>query len=89
MMVNVSTKRGSELTNGVHLSNYSSTSHDFDTIKALLIQKYGRPISEETKPDELNVSVTTVLWSFPSTSIELSMRNGKGVIFLDYIEADT
>jgi hypothetical protein len=60
---------------------------DFDTLKMLLIQKYGTPANQETKKDEIGAHVTTVLWAFPSTAILLSLRE-ETVIYLEYKAAD-
>jgi hypothetical protein len=60
---------------------------DFDTLKTLLIQKYGSPANQETKRDDIGASVTTVLWTFPSTSILLSLRE-RSVIYLEYKATD-
>ena len=60
---------------------------NFDTLKTLLIQKYGAPVTQETKLDDIGAHVKTVLWTFPSTAITLSLREEK-VIFLEYKMTD-
>ena len=56
----------------VHARPFERLDPDFDTLKTLLIQKYGQPNSDETtmKFDE---KVKTVLWVLPSTSITLEL----------------
>ncbi len=66
--------------------------HDFDTLRTLLIQKYGSPINEETKR-EYGDPVKTVLWTFPSTSITLKLDQkasapNLGTITLQYMATD-
>jgi hypothetical protein len=60
---------------------------NFDTLRTLLIQKYGTPANQETKLDDIGAHVTTVLWTLPSTAIRLSLREEKG-IFLEYKATD-
>lgn len=62
---------------------------DFDTLKTLLIQKYGAPDNEEEKRGENFRLLKTVLWKFPSTSIALALEQSSslpnlGNIFLEY-----
>jgi hypothetical protein len=65
---------------------------DFDTLKTTLIQKYGHPAHEETKRGENNHLIKTVLWTFPSTSVLLTLEQSAllpnvGTIYLDYTAA--
>ncbi len=65
---------------------------DFDTLKTTVTQQYGHPSGEETKRGENNHIIKTVLWTFPSTSILLSLEQSAllpnvGTIYLDYTAA--
>jgi hypothetical protein len=65
---------------------------DFDTLKTTLTQQYGHPADEEMKRGENNHIIKTVLWTFPSTSILLSLEQSAllpnvGTIYLDYTAA--
>lgn len=62
---------------------------DFDSLKAMLTREYGAPGSEETKRGENFRLLKNVLWTFPSTSIVLSLEQSAslpnlGNIFLEY-----
>jgi hypothetical protein len=62
---------------------------DFDTLKTSLIQKYGHPAREEMKRGENFRLIKTVLWTFPSTSILMTLEQSAslpnlGNIYLDY-----
>jgi hypothetical protein len=84
-------KRGQDGISGVSLFSSEPTSTSFDTLKALLIQKYGSPASTETKMGGLNgaTKVTTVLWSLPSTSIFLIENQwSRGTLTVDYKATD-
>ena len=66
---------------------------DFDTLKAMLTQKYGPPDNEETKRGENFRLLKTVLWKFPSASVQLALEQSSslpnlGNIFLEYAEVD-
>ena len=66
---------------------------DFDTLKAMLTRQYGAPGSEETKRGENFRLLKNVLWTFPSTSIVLSLEQSAslpnlGNIFLEYTATD-
>ncbi len=66
---------------------------DFDTLKTMLIQKYGSPASEEAKRGENFRLLKTVVWTFPSTSILLTLEQSSslpnlGNIFVEYAEVD-
>jgi hypothetical protein len=62
---------------------------DFDTLRTTLIQKYSHPANEETRRGENGRIIKTVLWTFPSTSIILTLEQSTslpnlGTIYLDY-----
>lgn len=59
--------------------------HDFDTLKTLLIQKYGIPVNEEIKR-EYGDPVRTALWVFPSTSILLKISQKESLPSLGSID---
>jgi hypothetical protein len=66
---------------------------DFGTLKAMLTQKYGPPDNEETKRGENFRLLKTVLWKFPSASVQLALEQSSslpnlGNIFLEYAEVD-
>ena len=63
-------------------------SQDFDTLRTLLIQKYGHPANEETKRGENFRLIRTVLWTFPSTSIVLSLEQSASLPNLGNIDLD-
>ena len=74
---------------GLSTSPPSAGPQDFDTLKTMLIQKYGTAASEETKRGENFRLLKSVLWTFPSTSIVLSLEQSAslpnlGNIFLEY-----
>jgi hypothetical protein len=88
----VATAHGSEEVNAVVLVSYSTTQKaraaEFDTLKRLLIQKYGSPKSEKVSRD---VGVDkTVLWTLPSTSIRLTWTESTtwGQVIVQYDAAD-
>lgn len=65
---------------------------DFDTLKSALVQKYGHPATEEEQRGENFRLLKTVHWTFPSTSILLSLEQSSslpniGNIYLDYTPA--
>jgi hypothetical protein len=62
---------------------------DFDTLRTVLIEKYGRPSDEEVKRGENNHLIKTVRWTFPSTSIVMTLEQSAllpnvGTIYLEY-----
>jgi hypothetical protein len=57
----------------------------FDTLRTLLMQKYGTPSSDETKT-KFGDPVHDVLWTFPSTSILLELT--KISVDVDYRATD-
>jgi hypothetical protein len=65
---------------------------DFDTLKSALIEKYGHPATEDVQRGENFRLLKTVHWTFPSTSILLSLEQSSslpniGNIYLDYSPA--
>jgi hypothetical protein len=66
---------------------------DFDTLRTMLVQKYGHPASEEATRGENFRLLKTVLWKFPSTSILLTLEQSSslpnlGNIYLEYTATD-
>lgn len=66
---------------------------DFDTLKTMLTRQYGAPASEDVKRGENFRLLKTVVWTFPSTSIVLSLEQSAslpnlGSIFVEYAEVD-
>lgn len=88
MRVSIAARHGSEQVSRVRLST-NSGAEDFDTLKAQLIQKYGPPIDGETRTEATN-SIRTFLWTFPSTSIRLTLTQGnnQGRIEVEYNAID-
>ncbi len=77
---------------GLPTAPSSAGPQDFDTLRTMLIQKYGQPANEETKRGENFRLIKTVLWTFPSTSILMSLEQSAslpnlGNIYLDYTAA--
>ena len=93
MRVSIAAKHGSDRISRVRLStNYGrrNDAEDFDTLKTQLIQKYGPPIDGETRTEGAD-NVRTFLWTFPSTSIRLTLTQdskGQGRIEVDYNATD-
>ena len=75
---------------GLPSSPPSARPQDFDTLKATLIEKYGPPAKEEKRQGGENTHYfKTALWTFPSTSILLSLEQSSalpnlGTIYLEY-----
>jgi len=61
----------------VELSTLLAKSDDYNNLKTLLIQKYGKPISEDRKRDGEATDSRSV-WIFPSTIIRLGGRDFQG-----------
>lgn len=62
----------------------------FDQLKELLIQKYGKPKIDDVRQENGNVN-SKILWSFPSTIIELYRSEGSydlGYVLLTYHAVD-
>jgi hypothetical protein len=97
MGVQVGARQGSEKISLVRLWSFFGLPssppvagpRDFDTLKTLLIQKYGPPDKEEARRGENFRLLKSVLWTFPSTSIVLALEQSfslpnLGSIFLEY-----
>jgi hypothetical protein len=74
---------------GLPSSPPSASAQDFDTLRTLLIQKYGPPANEETRRGENFRLMKRISWKFPSTSILMSLEQSAslpnlGTIYLDY-----
>jgi hypothetical protein len=59
---------------GLVNSASSAGPQDFDTLKTLLSQEYGPPAEEKTERGLNFRSIKTVLWKFPSTSVQMTME---------------
>lgn len=62
---------------------------DFDSLRTVLIQKYGHPSNDEMTRGENNHLIRTVRWTFPSTSIVMTLEQSAllpnvGTIYLEY-----
>jgi hypothetical protein len=67
----------------------NASPQDFDTLRTLLIQKYGHPANEEVTRGDNNHLVKTVRWKFPSTSIVMTLEQSAilpnvGTIYIEY-----
>jgi len=74
---------------GLATSAPGASAQDFDTLRAALIQKYGDPAKEESKRGENFRLIKTVLWTFPSTSVLMTLEQSSplpnlGNIILDF-----
>ena len=93
MRVSIAARHGSQEVSRVRLTTNiggRNAQDDFDTLKAQLIQKYGPPIDGETRAEGTN-NVRTFLWTFPSTSIRLTVtenKDGQGRIEVEYNATD-
>lgn len=67
--------------------NGKNAVENFDSLKTMLIQKYGPPANQETKIDDIGAHLKTALWTFPTTTILLTLRE-QATIFLDYKATD-
>lgn len=61
---------------------------DFDTLRNSLLEKYGRSTNEELKHGENFRLIKTVLWTFPSTSILLSLEQSTSLPNLGNVELE-
>ena len=75
----IQAKRNSETVTAVTIHAIAHAieqrSEAFDTLKKLLIEKYGQPKSEDRRREARN-TLAVSLWSFPSTSIALRRLEG-------------
>lgn len=73
------------------VTDKAQTGNAYETVKLLLIEKYGVPVSDTAVPD-LGVLEHRASWSFPSTRIVLTWREGPqsmiGFLELVYTAAD-
>jgi hypothetical protein len=97
MDVQVGARQGAGKVTFVRLSSYfglpnsppRASAEDFDTLRTMLVQKYGDPASEESTRGENFRLIKNVVWTFPSTSIRLRLEASSslpnlGNIFLEY-----
>ncbi len=93
----IQTKRNSDVVTAVTIE--AAGLHDprradiFTMLKTMLIEKYGTPKNEDRKADGRGNTDSTVVWSFPSTSImllwsEASPRYGFGYVTIRYEAVD-
>lgn len=73
---------------GLANSAPGSSAQDFDTLRAALIQKYGDPAKEEMKRGENFRLIKTVLWTFPSTSLLMTLEQSSSLPNLGNIIID-
>jgi|ERR1700733_2567102 hypothetical protein len=78
---------------GLTTSAPTAGPQDFDTLKTILIQKYGQPANEEVKRGLNFRSIKTVQWKFPSTSILMTLEQSAslphlGNLTIDYTASD-
>jgi hypothetical protein len=78
---------------GIPSAAPSAGSQDFDTLRSALIQKYGDPAHEEVTRGENFRLIKIVRWTFPSTSIVMTLEQSAslpnlGNIYLDYTATD-
>jgi hypothetical protein len=101
MGVQVGARLGGEKVTSVRLWSFFGVpnaaplagAQDFNTLKTTLIQECGHPANEETKRGENGRLIKTVRWTFPSTSIVLTLEQSTslpnlGTIYLDYTAVD-
>jgi hypothetical protein len=77
---------------GLATSAPGASAQDFDTLRGLLIENYGQPAGEQTDRGENFRLIKTVRWTFPSTSVLLTLEASSslpnlGKIFLEYTAA--
>lgn len=91
LRVAIGARHGADQISRVRLWDNSAGSQEFDTIKTLLIQKYGPPVDGESRSEGAD-AVRTFLWTFPSTSIRLTHtrqdQKSQGRIDLEYLATD-
>jgi hypothetical protein len=73
---------------GLANSAPGASAQDFDALRAVLIQKYGDPAKEEMKRGENFRLIKTVLWTFPSTSILMTLEQSSSLPNLGNIIID-
>lgn len=73
---------------GLQNSPPGASARDFDTLRTSLIEKYGQPANEETKRGENFRLIKTVSWTFPSTSILMTLEESSSIPNLGNIDID-
>jgi hypothetical protein len=94
MGVQIAAQGGSEKISSVRLWSYfglsnsapGASSQDFETLKAALIEKYGLPAGEETRHGENYRIIKTISWTFPSTSVLLTLEASTSIPNLGNID---
>jgi hypothetical protein len=79
------------------VSDNVSRSLAFDSLKTALIQKYGKPSDQDSKPErpyhgvDMIVQHRSAVWVFPSTSITLDWREygDRGSVMVIYERAES
>ena len=92
--VQVGARVGSEKISSIRLWSYfglpnspaGASARDFEMLRATLIQKYGQPANEETKHGENFRLIKTVSWTFPSTSILMTLEASTSIPNLGNID---
>lgn len=88
LRVAIGARHGSEQISRVRM--WANSTQEFDSLKTLLIEKYGPPIDGESRSEGTD-AIRTFLWTFPSTSIRLTTRQdqkAQGRIDLVYLATD-
>src|SRR5579859_6885885 len=96
MGVQAGAKAGSEKITMVRLWSYfglatsapTAGAQDFDTLRTVLIQKYGNPAGEETRHGENFRIIRSVRWAFPSTSIAMTLEQSSSIPNIGNITLD-
>ena len=96
MSVEVGARQGAEKITSVRLWSYfgipsaapMAGPQDFDALKAFLTEKYGHPAKEDSRRGENFRLIKTVLWTFPSTSILMTLEQSASLPNLGYIDVD-
>jgi hypothetical protein len=94
MGVQVGARVGSEKISSIRLWSYfglpnsppGAGAANFDTLRTVLIEKYGQPAHEETKHGENFRIIQTVFWTFPSTSILMTLEASTSIPNLGNID---
>jgi len=92
--VQVGARPGSGKVSSVRLWSYFGLSNsrpgagaqDFDTLRTALIRQYGAPANEETRHGENFRIIKTVSWTFPSTSILMTLEASTSIPNLGNID---
>lgn len=73
---------------GLANSPPGSSARDYDTLRSILIEKYGQPAKEETQRGENFRLIKKVSWTFPSTSILMTLEASSAIPNLGNIDID-